>query len=72
MLAPPGMAFGPYLLDSRRRSLTRGGESVGLSQCEYQVLHLLVLRANAVLSKDVLIRAGWQDTGWPTTRLRSW
>ena len=62
MLAAAGAAFGPYLLDSRSRSLTRGGESVGLSQYEYEVLHLLVRRPNMVLSKDVLIRAGWQDT----------
>ncbi len=62
MLAAAPAAFGPYLLDSRSRSLTRGGESVGLSPYEYEVLHLLVRRPNVVLSKDVLIRAGWQDT----------
>jgi DNA-binding winged helix-turn-helix (wHTH) protein len=55
------VAFGPYLLDSRARSLSRAGEPVGLSQYEYEVLHLLVRRPNVVHSKDVLIRAGWQD-----------
>ena len=55
------MALGPYLLDSQRRSLTRGGEPVGLSQYEYELLHLLVRRQNLVVSKDVLIRAGWHD-----------
>ena len=62
MLAVAGFAFGPWILDSRTRSLTRGSERVGLSPSEYEVLHLLVRRANVVLSKDDLIRAGWRDT----------
>ena len=62
MLAAADVAFGPYLLDSRTRSLSRGGEPVGLSPHEFEVLHLLVRRPNVVLSKDALIRAGWQDT----------
>ena len=61
MPAAAELAFGPYVLDLRRPSLTRGSEPVGLSQCEYDVLHLLVRRPNVVLSKDALIRAGWQD-----------
>lgn len=62
MLAPPGIAFGPYRLDARGRALFRGGEPVGLSPYEYEVLHLLVRRPNQVTSKDALIRAGWNDT----------
>jgi DNA-binding winged helix-turn-helix (wHTH) protein len=62
MPAPAGAAFGPYALDPRLRLLTRGNESVGLSACEFEVLHVFVRRPNVVLSKDVLIRAGWQDT----------
>lgn len=61
MPAAAEVAFGPYVLDLRSRSLTRGNQPVGLSQCEYDVLHLLVRRPNVVLSKDALIRAGWQD-----------
>lgn len=57
----PAWPTAPTSLDSRVRSLTRGGERVGLSPCEYEVLHLLVYRANVVLSKDVPIRAGWRD-----------
>ena len=62
MLAAAEVAFGPYLLDSRTRSLSRGGEPVGLSPHEFEVLHLLVRRPNVVVSKDALIRAGWHDT----------
>ncbi len=56
------VVFGPYRLDSRGKSLFRGGVPVGLSPYEFEVLHLLVRRPNVVLLKDVLIRAGWQDT----------
>ena len=62
MLPAAEVAFGPYLLDSRTRSLSRGGEPVGLSPHEFEVLHLLVRRPNVVVSKDALIRAGWHDT----------
>ena len=62
MQATVEVAFGPYRLDSRGRSLFRGTEPVGLSPYEFGVLHLLVRRPNVVLSKDVLIRAGWNDT----------
>ena len=62
MLPAAEVAFGPYLLDSRSRSLSRGGEPVGLSPHEFEVLHLLVRRSNVVVSKDALIRAGWHDT----------
>lgn len=55
-------AFGRYRLDPRGKSLFRGGELVGLSPYEFEVLHLLVLRLNVVLSKDVLIGGGWHDT----------
>ena len=56
-----GLAFGPYLLDSRTRSLVRGTERGRLLRSEYEVLHLLARRPQVTLSKDVLIRAGWGD-----------
>ena len=62
MLAAADVVFGPYRLDTRGRSLLRGGEPVALSPYEYDVLHLLVRRPNQVTSKDALIRAGWNDT----------
>lgn len=61
MQAAARLAFGPWLLDTRGRSLTRDGARVDLSPYQYQVLHLLVQRAGDVLSKDALIHAGWRD-----------
>lgn len=61
MLAPPSVSFGPYLLDSRAKSLARGRESVGSSPSEYEVPHLLVRRPNVDLSKEALIQAGWPN-----------
>lgn len=55
------MAFGPWLLDTRGRSLARDGARVDVSPYQYEVLHLLVRRAGEVLSKDALIHAGWRD-----------
>ena len=62
MLAPAGLAFGPYLFDARTRSLSRRSEPVRLSQSGSEVLHLLARHPNVTLSKDRLIRAGWSDT----------
>ena len=61
MQAAARMAFGPWLLDTRGRSLARDGARVNLSPYQYEVLHLLVQRAGDVLSKDALIHAGWRD-----------
>lgn len=68
---PQPRACGPYRLDSRGKTLFRGGEPVGLSQYEFEVLHLLVRRPTVVLSKDVLIRAGGTTPRWATTASRS-
>ncbi|MCC7180852.1 MAG: winged helix-turn-helix transcriptional regulator [Acidobacteria bacterium] len=46
---------------ARGKSLLRAEDPVGLSPYEFEVLHLLVRRPNIRLSRDVLIRAGWQD-----------
>ena len=61
MRAAARLAFGPWLLDTCGRSLTRDNARVALSPYQYQVLHLLVQRAWEVRSKDALILAGWRD-----------
>ena len=42
MQATVEVAFGPYRLDTRGKSLLRGGEPVALSPYEFEVLHVLV------------------------------
>jgi DNA-binding winged helix-turn-helix (wHTH) protein len=55
-------AFGPFRLDTRSKRLLRSGEPVTLDARQFDVLRALVSRAGHLLSKDELIRAGWQDT----------
>lgn len=72
MLEGAAMAVRPCRLDSRSKSLFRGGELVGLSPCEFEVLHLSVRRAHVVPSKGALNRAGWNDTAVGDNSLEKW
>lgn len=53
--------FGTFELDASRRQLRRDGESVMLSERQFDILHHLVSHAGDVLSKDALITAAWRD-----------
>jgi DNA-binding winged helix-turn-helix (wHTH) protein len=53
--------FADYELDTNQRRLLHGGEPVTLSDRHFEVLHHLVSRAGAVLSKDALVAAAWGD-----------
>jgi DNA-binding winged helix-turn-helix (wHTH) protein len=67
MRAVAGFAFGPCLLDTRAKHLTRVGEHAQLSRYQYDIVHLLVNHAGEVLPKGVLTQAGWPHRGWRTT-----
>lgn len=54
-------AFGPFELDSSRRRLLRDGDPLGVSDRHLDVLTRLVAEPGAVISKDALINAAWQD-----------
>lgn len=56
-----GFRFGPFVLDSRTRTLMRGGSIVALSARHFDLLHALVARAGDILTKDELIQAGWPN-----------
>ena len=47
--------FGPYLLDTNKYVLSRGGEAIELSRAEFDLLHIFVERPNRVLSRDSII-----------------
>jgi TolB-like protein len=62
-LGNPAMAtahqLGPFRLDGQAGILYRGPKPVGLGQRAVALLRVLVERAGAPVSKDVLIEAGW-------------
>ena len=53
--------FGPFELDSGNRRLRRGLETVAMPDRHVELLILLAANAGQVVSKDVMIKTGWQD-----------
>jgi TolB-like protein len=56
---PTLYAFDPFRLDVQGETLFRGTEPVVLSKRAVALLHILVERAGALVSKDTLIEAAW-------------
>ncbi len=56
-----GYRFGPFVLDSRRRTLTRDGALVTLTPKAFDLLHYLVQHPNRVLTRQDIMRAVWPD-----------
>src|SRR5262245_48568976 len=53
--------FGPFVVDSRRRTLSRSGSPVPLSPKAFDVLLFLVQNPNRLVTKDELLQAVWGD-----------
>lgn len=54
-------SFGEFELDPQARQLQRAGAAVPIPERHFDVLHLLVSKAPAVLTKDALVAAAWGD-----------
>ena len=54
--------FGPFALDSRKRTLSRAGSSVPLTAKAFDVLLFLAQHPNRLVTKEELLRAVWGDT----------
>ena len=54
--------FGPFLLDPRRRTLTRAGSPVSLTPKAFDVLLFLVQNPSRLVTKEELLQAVWGDT----------
>src|SRR5262249_13443254 len=52
-------AFGPFRLDAEAEILFKGSEPVPLGRRAVALLHALVVRQGAPISKDELINAAW-------------
>src|SRR6476660_5062392 len=54
--------FGPFALDSRRRTLTRADSPVPLTPKAFDVLLFLAQNPNRLVTKEELLQAVWGDT----------
>ena len=54
--------FGQFVLDSRRRTLSRAGSPVLLTSKALDVLLFLVQNPNRLVTKEELLQAIWGDT----------
>jgi len=54
--------FGPFALDSRRRTLSRADTPVSLTPKAFDVLIFLAQNPNRVVTKEELLHAVWGDT----------
>lgn len=59
VLQPSILKVGNCTLDRNRRALVRDGDELPLTKKEFILLELLMRRANAVVTRDQLIEAGW-------------
>jgi DNA-binding winged helix-turn-helix (wHTH) protein len=57
----PGYSFGDIVVDGDARKLTRRGELLSIPERQLGVLIELLSRRGAVISKDALIEAVWQN-----------
>jgi DNA-binding winged helix-turn-helix (wHTH) protein len=60
-MPPGGYAFGPFVLDAGANRLLCKGAVVPMPARHVAILRALVRRANEVVTKDELQRAGWGD-----------
>jgi DNA-binding winged helix-turn-helix (wHTH) protein/TolB-like protein/Flp pilus assembly protein TadD len=59
---PEVFAFGPFVLDRRRRTLSREGAAVTITPKAFDLLVVLIERAGEVVPKDELMATLWPDT----------
>jgi DNA-binding response OmpR family regulator len=59
---------GPLVLDRGGREVTRGGEPVGLTFSEFELLQTLMGRQGKTFSRQELLRAVWGDSAYRDPR----
>ena len=57
----PRYSFGDIVVDGEARRVTRNGELLSIPERHLGVLLELLARREAIVSKDALIEAVWQD-----------
>ena len=57
----PEIRLGEFLLDRRRRTLSRAGEPVDLTQLEYQIMEYFLNNQNTALDRASILNHIWGD-----------
>ncbi len=55
-------------LDPATRRVWRGEREIGLSRKEFELLHALMSRAGAIVSRDELMQEVWKTTFWTSSK----
>ena len=55
-------------LDPDQRRTWRGTEEIVLSRKEFDLLHLLMVHAGEIVSREELMREVWQTTFWTSSK----
>jgi DNA-binding response OmpR family regulator len=55
-------------LDPDQRRTWRGSEEIVLSRKEFDLLHLLMVHAGEIVSREELMREVWQTTFWTSSK----
>ncbi len=58
----PSWTFGPFVLDSARRTLSRSGQPIAITPKAFDVLTVLAAGAGQLVTKETIMRAVWPDT----------
>jgi len=62
------IAFGDVEIDFRTHTATRAGRALDLSSREFEILHYLIERRGAVVTREELLRGVWGNHGSSLTR----
>ncbi len=65
--APPVLHAGDLVLDSSKRTVTRGGHLIDLTRKEFGVLETLLMAQGAVVSSEELLDRVWDENADPFT-----
>jgi two-component system, OmpR family, response regulator RegX3 len=65
---PESVAVGTLVVDRRRHTVSFGGEPVALTPKEYDLLLCLALDADAVKTREQLMREVWDEHWWGSTK----
>ena len=57
------LRFADLEIDRRARRASRGGEPLGLSNTEFDLMEMLMLTPNAIVTKTAILREVWDEDG---------
>lgn len=56
------IAYGPFLLNTKSRRLTKNGEKIELTQVEYQLIKLFMEHSGSAFSREEIFKNVWGDS----------